>query len=455
MVSMKIKNSLSFLWRRTFLIYIAILIAWIIYKLSSLETISTVLVIFFAVASISFWIILMLSYSAKKEHRLLNGIFLFFICLELIVNLGNFVDPKEESETELNSGFGYFNHACASFDSVRGFRWLDGAHRIVKFTDQAVLYDNTFKVNNQNYYSKFDYCFEKHDSAKQRFMILGDSFTASEFLDNPVADYLTEQSSEDEFYSFSVNGGGLDNWHSIFFKEIVPNYDFDAVVLNVFANDLKRDFFMMHHFEDQGFVQYSAHPPESFSEYLEKYHKDSKPYAPILSDLEIDALIAQIYAKQNNFEFQTYSIQLLLFGPVILYEGWKWKQFLNEFLVDIDTPVDMQEIEDFYGIEKIEKLNDIISYCKQEDKKLIFSSVPYEFAIYEHEKGKMLREARYLQFLANANNCVFYDGYTPFYDLNKEAIAELFFQGDTHWNQEGAMLFANNFLEFVDAERRN
>ncbi len=46
-----------------------------------------------------------------------------------------------------------------------------------------------------------------------------------------------------------MNGGGLGNWSAIFFEDIVPNYQFDALVIATYGDDLARQYSYLHAYD--------------------------------------------------------------------------------------------------------------------------------------------------------------------------------------------------------------
>jgi len=124
---------------------------------------------------------------------------------------------EQEQDVQEDSGYGYFNGPCAEFDPIRGYRWVQGCHRTVKLSEESLVYDNTFCINNAGVYSSLDYQPRVPNGVKKRYIVLGDSFTAAEFLEKPLTERLSEFSGDEvEYYSFALDGGGILNWHSVF-----------------------------------------------------------------------------------------------------------------------------------------------------------------------------------------------------------------------------------------------
>jgi hypothetical protein len=386
-----------------------------------------------------------------SKWKLVLGFILLlaYLALELFFNYSAFIGEEKIKGPSSNSGFGYFNQSCAEFDLVRGYRWKDGEHRIVKFTGDKVVYDNSFKVNNEGYYANIPYHSFKKDSSVTRYLLVGDSFTSAEFLATPMVDRLNDKSFGMEFYSFSIDGGGIVNWHEIFFKEITGNFEFDALILNVFADDLRRDFFMMHHEENQGYTMYSKDIPKDFTDFKANYLPLADPFAPILRDESIDSMQNHLIMKQMQFSPKFYLPILIAGLPLGLYQKYVFSNFLNSYLINQSHEVTQEEIEGFYDREALLKFTEILEYCKQNNKELILTSIPYEYGIYALNEGKVIKEYAYLEYLAKKNDCYFFDGYKLFSSLPETQISSLYFKGDAHWNQEGSNMFSDNLLTYL------
>ena len=123
-------------------------------------------------------------------------------------------------------GITVYDRPCAAFDAAAGYRWQPGVARILRIVGNAVAYDQRFRANNCGYISSRDYTYRKPRPNVKRIVVLGDSFSAGDYLSVPLPDRLHEllQSGMQEeripyeVYSFALPGQGLQNWHSILFR---------------------------------------------------------------------------------------------------------------------------------------------------------------------------------------------------------------------------------------------
>lgn len=377
-----------------------------------------------------------------------------YLMAELAINISAFSEGEEAAIPAINSGFGVFNGPCADFDTIRGYRWRPGQHRMTKILNNKVIYDQCFTVNQQGFYSRITYAPKKNLPARKRLIVLGDSFTSGEYLEMPLTDKLNALQSPDtnaiEFLSFSVNGGGLRNWHNLFFKEVVPEYEFDGVILNVFGNDLSRGFFTMHHLPDVGHTGYFDSIPHSLSDYLQNYLPHTQPYAPYLNDSAINNQIAALAIQNHSKLFvpDLYLLKALILLPLIIQQQLKISEFNKAHFSNSDKKLSMEEVTQNLGKSRIKMLEDILNYCTAHGKQLTIVSIPYNQAFAQLKKGKTCNETVELQTIADHYHIIYFDGMESYASYSQQGFDSCFFPNDIHWNQKGSDIFANSFLKF-------
>ena len=103
-------------------------------------------------------------------------------------------------------------------DKISGYRYISGEHRQVYVFRNEKIFDTKFRANNLGYTSQINYVKQKTKKGK-RWMVLGDSFTSSNFNSSNWVDMINAKDSAagNELYSFSMEGIGALTWHSIFF----------------------------------------------------------------------------------------------------------------------------------------------------------------------------------------------------------------------------------------------
>ena len=228
-----------------------------------------------------------------KKLLLSTGSLLFcLVVLECV-----FLVQAGYNQNANNQERGFFvNRVCFEPDLISGYRWLPGKTRTVRLHKGEVLYDNEFVANAQGYMSRHDFRHTKTPGSK-RVAAFGDSFTAMVQIESPWPEQLERRLNSKakvncECYNFGINGAGLQNWNSIFFKELVPNYEFDAVIFAVFMENLSRPFSMAC-CKDGGtyFGRFPA-PPQSFQEFETSYLPKMARGYEIVGDTELTQRIA-------------------------------------------------------------------------------------------------------------------------------------------------------------------
>lgn len=377
-----------------------------------------------------------------------------YILFEVAFNLGVYYEDDNFEILTPDSGFGYFNQPCAEYDSFRGYKWLKGEHRMFKYTDNYIIYDNKFKPNNVRYYYRNDFEFKKQ-GAKKRWILLGDSFIASEYLSTSVADFMdsvaVKKDMNIEFYPFALCGIGIRNWNRIFFNEITPNYEFDGVIINIFANDLRRSFFAMHHTDTMGYTGYLNEVPKDKNELFSKYQDLLQPYAPYMSDVNMDKIVEQSkkQIKKKNFVFNFYLLSGFFKIPVFINIYLERKKFKSDFFISKNKNFDYKAYEKEYGTEGKIKLKEIVQYCQNNKIPVIVVQIPYNTNLQYMNDGYVLKDVLYVQHLCKQMNVPYYNGENSFRNKTK-VLDQYFFNSDTHWNLKGVKIFTNDFLDYFN-----
>ena len=144
-------------------------------------------------------------------------------------------------------------------------------------SNNEIIWDQKIKCNNVGYISKRDYTYKKNKKKTKRYIVLGDSFSSAEFNDQSWVDYVQDnlKGTNIELYSFSLSGIGLQNWYNIYFKEILPKYEFDGIIFAFLSSDWQRPFTIFHtDSKDNILIGGFDPPPLSLKEFNTHYlHK--------------------------------------------------------------------------------------------------------------------------------------------------------------------------------------
>jgi len=186
----------------------------------------------------------------KMKSKISIALVSFLMCMALLEIVLHILLSPEPGKNRLSfrprtSGFIIVNPNIV-FDSVRGYRFINEPKaRYCYFVDTSREIDFTMHVNNQGYASKIDFQPRKLPGVK-RYLVFGDSFSAGVIMDTTWVDWLNilfaENNQPLEFYNFSVDGGGMANWWSIYCNEIMDEYEFDGVILAPYIDNINRGF---------------------------------------------------------------------------------------------------------------------------------------------------------------------------------------------------------------------
>lgn len=335
-----------------------------------------------------------------------------------------------------------FNKKCTEFDHIRGYRWLGDSIRGFKTRHGVVVYDNQFHPNNKGWIMDQDYTFKKKDSIKTRWMILGDSFVAGIMLETNLpnrSQQLLNDSlgkGEIELYSFGIDGGGIMNWYNVFFKEIVPNYEFDGVIIAPYADNLYRDFMVMV-IDTNGFMGRIDSIDWSGNDRLKINDlKSIRPYNNVYSDRMIDRFLSQKY-KAFDWPLKTELIR------IVKSLGKKNKE---------RPPQNIQTIAALnrkMGRKKFTQLDSIISFCQSREKQLILASIPSLLELKGELNGTESSHKNEMDILAKEYRLDYMDGYEVFKGLNEEELNNHWLKYDGHWNQKGSDRYAKELANFL------
>ena len=212
----------------------------------------------------------------------------------------------------IDYGMSYFNNfnqfslsaiskSVMELDYKFGMRWNSSINaRIVRYANGELQYDNIFSTNNKGFASDLDFKFKKKDGTL-RFLVFGASYSFGSFLKtnwpNRLQQKLDEEGIDIEFYNFSLDGSGNLNTYRLFFEMIVPNYEFDGVII---ASFLLTNYFAAGKSDDKNYYFYRFTDfPDSSEEFKQEFERKSFTTYKVLSSKQLDNL-------HNNFEMMPY-----------------------------------------------------------------------------------------------------------------------------------------------------
>lgn len=379
------------------------------------------------------------------------------------VRAGYFESPAGSESLYRHEDLYVSSKPLAVFDSISGYKRFIRPVRIARIVKDEFVFDQTFTPNNAGYISSRDYTHKKTAPDIKRIIVFGDSFTAAEFNPVPWPDRVQEMlenhsgpAKDIELYSFAVNGAGLFNWHSIFFNDVIPNYEFDAVLVASFGDDLARPFSILHYDGPTAYIGRFPTRPKSDADFFENYFsRMDRHRVEVASDAEIDQMLADL---NKSWQWPGIKVRVIPY----LKSQWRRRQALQDALDYLASagslsdgeelyPVD--EIERTYGVQQINLLREMIDYCHEKDIPVILASVPTRTGArnvaLEGGVQKTIHEQE-IESLAHHLGTMHFDGYAPFAVVEPEDIDQLYWlKNDGHWNQAGSDLFALGIEKFL------
>lgn len=146
------------------------------------------------------------------------------------------------------------------YDPVLGYTLSPKPARLLTVArDGSVDFEGTLRGNNYGLADRDDFTVERQPSDQRRFAVLGDSYTAAQFLSAPWPERVEAWRRKDgdslRLLNFALDGGGLANWASALSGLVAAaGFELDGVIFAVFEDDLERTF----HWRDTRWVPGSS-----------------------------------------------------------------------------------------------------------------------------------------------------------------------------------------------------
>ena len=382
----------------------------------------------------------------KKVLNLFLWIFSIYIFLEIVF----FVLMGFPRFSNIN--IIYLNRDCISFDPIMGSRLTDSKPcRLVRIVNGKVIYDNIFKGNNMGYNSYIDFVPKKSSPDVFRIVVLGDSFTAEEFLKMPwpqkVQNILNEKYRKVEIYPFAIDGGGLYNWYSIMKKEVFPKFDMDALIIAIFPGDLMRGFSIFHSTESSlYFIRLGQIPrtPEIFNRYvLPRMRK----LGYVANDDSINKAI-KYYSKWHHPQIRPNAVIFITKQSRRFIRYLHLRRSLKN-IISNKYKFDWNIFKYYYGEKRVKMLAEIIETCKKRKIPVILSSVPSWEEIIESKYHRPFFDIE-IEGIAKHFGIYYHNGYKAFQGhYKKRELFKNYYTLDAHWTQMGSNTYAKDIANYI------
>jgi hypothetical protein len=328
----------------------------------------------------------------------------------------------------------FYNHSATRPDPIAGYRFLPGDHRIMRTHWRRLISDAQIHVNAQGFIAREDFRPGRLPGVF-RVAVLGDSFTAALNFSTPwpnrAQDNLRRQPGTNyEINSFALPGTTPGGWRKLFFDEIVPNFPFDAVII-----EASTPYFNL------------EHPSEIRTP--EKQTPLTIPETHVRSDKQLDAryefasrwrwrLPDALYTPNWISDSLTLSrsaikaqIKSLIFpnkaldaSPAAVYARWREKSYGKNF----------------------DDLLAIVTYLQARHIPLLLVRAPQANDWNPANRTARDEFTKFAQTLkVNA-----WDPYSLYEDEPREISARKYWvEGDPHWNQAGSDRFAREIAGYI------
>jgi hypothetical protein len=363
-------------------------------------------------------------------------------------------------------GLGATNNKLVNYSPISGYQPIPGSVRFISISNGEAEIDHFTKANKMGWYSERDYSYQKKNKRIKRYMVLGDSFSSGDVVPTTWIDlvqrFLINSGNDSiELYNFSVDGSGIQNWYRIFFKDLVPKYEFDGLIIAPSAEkdgvpDFDRKFIVAQSMDTRSYMSMvditQQQPPKEFP------LKNAIPIFTIYPSEELDRIKSQyVSTSGTSLKFRIYPPDLNFLAILCgVSDGvYKLIRFSENFSAYNKPYEDYYRLSsDQYKMEYFDSrykyaymLKEILKYCRESNKKIIIAGIPdYEQSL-GFIRGEKCIYRNELKFLAESYGAGYFDGFGIFRGQNENFVKSCFYKNDLHWNEKGANLFATAFSQ--------
>ena len=360
-----------------------------------------------------------------------------------------FDDAKDMKEIEGT----VFSAPPTAFDPVTGYRWLGGGIRMVRVIRGEVVIDNVFDANSHGYHCTHEYRPARGSDRTFRFIALGDSFTNCINQTRAWPETLQEllrgrpdHGLDVEVYGMPSDGGGLLNWHAIFTGQILPQFDFDALIIADWGDDLGREFIVSHSTQEAVLLdRWPAADRPRTQEDFERLLPEMQKLYDVADGERVERFVANLTANAAPAPVSPED-----YCPKGPSEAWKDMAAA----APADYAFSPEVFIERFGRGRWDMLSEIAAVCGQRGAPIIYSPLPSRQGLLRIRKEgvKLLHQAQ-AEGISRHFALEYFDGYQAFEGISPEAIVDFhWLKHDGHW-AAGANLYALKLAEWLMARR--
>ena len=342
------------------------------------------------------------------------------------------------------------------FDPIRGYRLNATPSRHAQITLGTLEYVSVLRGNSQGFPDRDDFSPARSDPDRVRIAVLGDSFTAAQYLGvnwpDKVEDLAQEAGIDLELLNFSLDGGGIVNWWSILTRLIeAERYQLDGILYAVFDWDFDRSFFIADH---------RAHR-WPWCNYLPWESPDTWPTTldqalPLMDPMPNTYMVGtDVFDQALAGEWQPGTPQT--WRPLIAIKiketignaAARLWSFVRSRQVVEAAPTDPPVNEEFQpGV--ADMVDDMASYSRSRSLPVLVVRIPSKDAIIHGAPPQPTT----LEF-AYQTCATFADGSEAFAGMTEDGLRGDWLPYDGHWGQRGSDRFASFMLGVLEEWMRN
>ena len=342
----------------------------------------------------------------------------------------------------------WYSAPPVAFDPVMGFRWMRGPIRMIRIINSELVMDGTLSGNNYGYNCSYDFTPKKPSPRTFRFVVLGDSYTAGIYSPRPWPEQFqqllrsrVDREREVQVYPFPIDGGGLVNWHSVFMNQMLADFEFDALIIPSWFDDLARDFIVCDSDQKGMYIRtfpYDEQPKSRKA--FEKIRPTMAKHYEIVSTPQIKQIVDQVRqsVRPRHVTPEYYNDEL----PKSAELAPPGYVFSDDVFIQR------------YSRKRLTLLTEIVRTCQDRHVPVIFCAVPTRPGVLRMLRGSgtLLHRAE-TEGLCKHFGISYFDGYGIFGGIDAQAIVDLYWvKYDLHWGLPASDLFALKLAEWVTGQ---
>ncbi len=336
------------------------------------------------------------------------------------------------------------------FDPIMGYKLTETPSRFARINYGVLNYVGTFEGNAQGFPDRDDFPADRASPNQRVYAVLGDSFTAGNFLSHNwpdrTEDLLKMQGEDVALLNLSGDGWGLGNWASIIDGMLQQDpYELDGLIFAVWTWDLGRSF---RYADYRGQKRRAAthikgwNPddhPKNLEEAMEALDGAGPEQSWIVSSEEFDAVLRGKQLAQPDWRFVIFDRVKSMLKPVIQQfrrtQGEDWAE--RPRCTGEGNP------------EKIALFNSIKTFAQDRDLPILVVYIwSREGLINEAVNTDLCRRENAREF-AEYIGAEFIDGGDAFAGIPRNQLKQLWLPNDGHWGQGGSDVFADYMTEIL------